>query len=80
MKTDKLIEFFKANLPEDMMSDDHIWVDEIVQRLREYDELKKLVQDTIDPLQFLFEFAVSIMDEEDDITGNPAWANEEESE
>lgn len=76
MKTDKLIEFFKANLPRDMMSDDHIWVDEIVQKLREHDELKKLVHATIEPLQFLFEFAVSVLDDDDE--GNPNWAVEEE--
>ena len=55
-------------------------IDEIIQRLREYDELKKLVHATIEPLQFLFEFAVHTLDDEDDITGNPPWVQEEESE
>lgn len=43
--------------------------DEIIQRLREYNELKKLIYDCIDPIQDMFSFLISVYQPEDDIEG-----------
>ena len=54
----ELIEFIKFNelIPKDVC-------EEIIQRLREHDELKKIALDAVDPLIELYNFLIGIDEE-----------------
>ena len=64
MRANKLIEGLRDIEVDHSLSENHeSIVDEVVQSLMEFDELKKVIHDTVDPLIELYSFLFSVTGE-----------------